>query len=156
MDNNGTILLAEDNPDDVFMVTRALLEAGVNNPLAVVNDGQEAVFYCAGQGKYTDRERFPLPMLVLLDLDMPLMSGFDVLTWLRRQPRFKDLPVIVFTGSTVSPDVSRAYRLGANSFMIKPAEFDQLRIALGEAIQSWTIRRATDGPGDRPERQPPL
>ena len=135
MENRGTILLAEDNPNDVFLVQRALQELGIANPLAVARDGLEALQYLTGEGQYSDRERFPLPMLVLLDLDMPLMTGFDVLGCLRRAPEFKDVPVVVFTGSSLSPDVARAYRLGANSFLVKPADIEQLKGSLKETIQ---------------------
>jgi CheY-like chemotaxis protein len=138
---NNVILLAEDQEDDVFLVQHALLEAGLPNPLLVVHDGIQALQYLAGQGQYGDREKFPLPMLVLLDLDMPLMDGFAVLTSLRREPRFRQLPVVVLTGSSLSPDVSRAYRLGANSFLVKPAGVEQLRAALTEMVHFWSAHQ---------------
>src|SRR5260221_3791587 len=113
---NKAILLAEDHDDDVFLVQRALKEAGITTLLLVAHDGLQAFQYLTGEGQYQDRERFPMPVFVLLDLDLPLMNGFEVLTFLRRDPKFNELPLIVFTGSSLSPDVSRAYRLGANSF----------------------------------------
>ncbi len=143
----GTILLAEDDPNDVFLVQRALLEAEIPNPLVVVHDGREALEYLTQAGQNRGEGQPCLPMLVLLDLDMPALSGFEVLTWVRRQPNLAKLPVVVFTGSTLSPDVSRAYRLGANSFLIKPAEIEQLKAALKETIHFWGGRRSAEAFG---------
>ena len=138
------ILLAEDEPNDVFLVQRALLEARIANRLIVVNDGQKALGYFAGEGRYANREQYPLPQLVLLDLDMPVVNGFDVLTRLRQHPAFTDLPVVVFTASSRSPDVSRAYRLGANSFLVKPSELRQLSDALKEIVHCF-VEKPFDG-----------
>ena len=111
----GTILLVEDNPDDVFLVGMAFKKLGKTNPLVVVRDGEQAVQYFQGEGGYSDREQFPIPQLILLDLDIPGMNGFQVLTWLRQESEFRHLPMIILTISTYSPDVRRAYQLGANS-----------------------------------------
>jgi CheY-like chemotaxis protein len=137
MDDQGTILLAEDDPNDVFLVERALRETGSKHSLVVVQNGQEALQYLRAIVQSTGQSQPPLPALLLLDLDMPVMNGFEVLAWVRQQPAFAKLPVVVFTGSTLSPDVSRAYRLGANSFLIKPSDIEQLKAALKEIIQFW-------------------
>jgi CheY-like chemotaxis protein len=119
----GTVLLVDDSPDDVFLVGRAFRQVGIPNPLVVVGDGDQAIQYLKGEGIYADREQFPIPVLVLLDLNTPRVTGFEVLTWLRQDPDFRHLPVIVLTASTYSPDVTRAYQLGANSFLTKPTDF---------------------------------
>lgn len=114
------ILLAEDDPNDVFFMQRALAKAGVNFLLQVAKDGQEALDYLAGTGKYNDRVEFPLPSLILLDLKMPFVSGFDVLAWIRLQPSLKDLRVVILTSSAEERDRQRAAELGAMAYCIKP------------------------------------
>ena len=120
------ILLVEDNEDDVFLMRRALKGAHVVNPLHVVEDGQEAVDYLAGTGRFADRDRYPLPAVVFLDLKLPYLSGHDVLAWIRRQKEFESLVVIVLTSSNEASDLSRCYALGANSYLVKPQTPDQL------------------------------
>src|SRR5512137_241283 len=93
--NDIAILLAEDDENDIFLMGRAFDRAGIPNPLFVVHNGQEAIDYLAGNGAYGRRDRFPLPGLILLDLKMPWMDGFDVLKWLRARPQFDELPVVV-------------------------------------------------------------
>lgn len=122
----ATILLVEDDPNDVFLMERAFERARLANPLKVVRDGEDAIEYFCGKGVYSDRARYPIPLLVLLDLRMPRRDGFEVLEWLRSQPDFVSLPVVVLTSSEDLPDLTRAYRLGANSYLIKPAQLDDL------------------------------
>src|SRR4051812_31070214 len=109
-----TILIAEDRDDDVFIIKRGLVRAQIEIHLQVVRDGEEAISYLAGSGKYSDRDAFPLPWLLLLDLKMPRLDGFDVLKWIRQRPDFKSLIVVVLTSSEDIRDVNRAYALGAN------------------------------------------
>jgi CheY-like chemotaxis protein len=123
---NRTVLLVEDNEDDVFLMRRALQGARVVNPLQVAEDGQEAVDYLSGNGKFADRENYPLPAVVFLDLKLPYISGHDVLAWIRRQKEFESLVVIVLTSSNEASDLSRCYALGANSYLVKPPTPDQL------------------------------
>src|SRR5687767_3082250 len=120
------ILLVEDNPDDVFLFTRALNKARRPHPLHVVTSGQEAIEYLSGTGKYSDRNAFPLPDLIMLDLKMPLLSGFEVLNWIRNDGMARLIPVIVLSSSALTEDVNRAYALGANAYMVKPANADAL------------------------------
>ena len=122
----GSILLVEDDANDVALTRRAFERAGVANPLQVVNDGEQAIAYLAGQPPYTDRQSHPVPILVLLDLKLPRKSGFDVLGWLRGVPHVRRLPVVVLTSSAQSPDVNRAYDAGANSYLVKPVAFENL------------------------------
>ena len=126
MTTNRAILLVEDNEDDVFLMKRALQGARVVNPLHVVEDGQEALDYLSGNGKFADRESHPLPAVVFLDLKLPYISGHDVLAWIRQQKEFESLVVIVLTSSNEASDLSRCYALGANSYLVKPPTPDQL------------------------------
>ena len=123
---NGTILLVEDDANDVFFMQRAMKLAGVVHPVHVVSDGQQAVHYLAGTGGHADRAKFPLPCLVLLDLKLPLIMGLDVLKWIRAQPELKHIIVLVFTSSRLAPDISKAYFLGANSYLVKPSSAEEL------------------------------
>jgi CheY-like chemotaxis protein len=123
---NRSLLLVEDNEDDVFLMRRALQGAHVVNPLQVVEDGQEALDYLGGRGKFADREQFPLPAVVFLDLKLPFVSGHDVLAWIRKQKEFETLVVIVLTSSNEASDLSRCYALGANSYLVKPPTPEQL------------------------------
>jgi CheY-like chemotaxis protein len=115
----STILLVEDSPDDVFFMQRALKHAGVTQALQVAEHGQAAIDYLSGEGHFADRAEFPLPALVLLDLRMPLVPGFDVLRWIRAQTQFDCMPVIVLSSSKEERDIQRAYSLRANAFLVK-------------------------------------
>lgn len=139
----GTILLVEDDPDDAFMVGRALQQVGIANPLVVMRDGEQAVQYLQGEGAYGDRTQFPIPQLILLDLHLPGIDGFQVLTWLRQESKMRHLPVVVLTSSTYSPDVKRAYQLGANSFLTKPTDFMELVAELKARCDFWLMGTAT-------------
>lgn len=123
---HSTILLAEDNSTDALMVQRAFKKANLLNPIQVVDDGDKAVAYLAGEGPYADRGQHPFPVLLLLDLKLPRRSGLETLEWLRRQEGLKRLPVVVLTSSKESSDINRAYDLGANSYLVKPVNFDPL------------------------------
>ena len=122
-----TILLVEDNGDDVLLIQRAFRKAATNAQTVIVSDGEAAVAYLAGTGPYADRVASPLPALVLLDLKLPLKSGLEVLEWLRAQPGLRRLPVVGLTSSRESVEVQRAYDLGANSYLVKRVAFDDMR-----------------------------
>jgi len=124
--NGSTILLVEDSPDDVLLVRRAFQKAGIENPIVAVENGDEALAYLDGTGLYADRQRYPLPTLMLLDLKLPRRSGLEVLAWVRQHSGIKRLPVIVLTSSRDEDDINRAYDLGANSYLVKPVAFDDL------------------------------
>ena len=126
MEANFPILLVEDDPNDVWLVKHAFQSANISNPLRIVNDGQEAIDYLKGNGAYSDRGAFPLPKLVLLDLKMPRLNGFDVIGWMRRHYPWKLTPIIILSSSALPQDVNRAYELGANAYMVKPAEYRAL------------------------------
>jgi CheY-like chemotaxis protein len=121
MRDDSTILLVEDNPDDVFFMQRACKSAGLTNPLQVATDGQEAVDYLAGQGPYSDRGTYPFPCLVLLDLKLPRKNGHEVLQWLRAQEQCVTVIVVALTTSREPKDILEAYRLGVNAYLVKPS-----------------------------------
>jgi CheY-like chemotaxis protein len=126
MTTGASILLVEDSEDDVFLMRRALKAAGITNPLHVVEDGQEAVDYLSGAGKFSDRAQTELPAVVFLDLKLPVLMGIEVLAWIRSQPSLANIVVVVLTSSNEPSDLKEAYRLGANSYIVKPPTADQL------------------------------
>ena len=134
---SNTILLVEDEENDVFSLKYAFKEVGILNPLQVAQDGKEAMDYLSGHGEYADRERFPLPCLTLLDLKLPRVMGLDVLKWMREQPALKTLIVIIFTSSRLGPDIERAYELGANAYVVKPSTRPELRDIATGIKQFW-------------------
>src|SRR5258706_5555140 len=121
-----TIWHIEADAIDVLLFQHACRKAGVNCNLQVVNDGDEAIAYLQGRDRFANREQFPLPDLVLLDLKMPRLSGFEVLEWLRQEQKSRSLPVVVLSSSDHETDIKRAYSLGANSYLVKPVEFESL------------------------------
>ena len=124
------ILLVEDNEDDVVMIRHSLKKANITLPLHVVRDGREALAYLNGEGEYGSPD-FPIPALVLLDLSLPRMNGFEVLRCARERPYLDSVPIVVLTGSVDPRDPEAAYALGANSFLSKPADFrDAVRLML--------------------------
>ena len=141
------ILLVEDDPNDVFLLERAFEKAGLRDLLKVVTDGGQAIDYLSGRGAYEDREQFPLPFLLLLDLKMPGTDGFEVLQWVRAQPELARLLIVVLTSSNVQSDVDRAYELGANSYLVKPVGFDEMVNLIKRFEIYWTeINRTPSAP----------
>lgn len=122
----ATLLLAEDLEDDVFIMKRALQAAGILNPLQVVMDGQAVLSYLAGEGPYSERDRYPLPSILFLDLMMPYKNGFDVLAWMQKNPEMQSIPVVVLTGSAQERDRNLAYQLGARTYLVKPPRPEHL------------------------------
>src|SRR5438067_621849 len=131
------VLIAEDDPIDVFLLERAFATAAVPASLRFVRDGQEAIDYLEGKDRYADRQANPLPDLMLLDLKMPRLNGFDVLGWVRKQPGLKRLLVTILTSSDQSTDINRAYDLGANSYLLKPHRSDQLTELVQRVERYW-------------------
>lgn len=121
-----TVLLAEDDPNDLFLVQRAIRKANLAISLRVVRNGEEAVSYLMAEGDYADTERYPLPVLILTNLKMPRMNGLELLIWVKQQPHLKDIPVVVMSGSEEPDEVSRVIDLGANSHFVKPLSVDAL------------------------------
>ncbi len=119
--NAPPILIAEDDPDDAFLLRRTFVKAQVANPLVFVGDGDEAIRYLSGLERFSAHEEQPWPVVLFLDLKMPRRNGFELLEWLREQPPFGGLPVVVLTSSREPADVTRAYELGANAYLVKPS-----------------------------------
>jgi CheY-like chemotaxis protein len=130
------ILIAEDNPDDAFILRESFRKAGVRHRIQEARDGADAMAYLKGDGGYADRIRHPFPDVLLLDLNMPRMNGFELLEWLRRDEQCRRLVVHVLTASCREADVERAYELGANSYLLKPGRMDEL-VALITAMERW-------------------
>ena len=133
-----SILYAEDDCDDVFFMQRAFRAARREESLHVVPDGEQAIAYLAGTGAFTDRGQHPVPSLVLLDLNMPLCPGLDVLKWIRAQNDFAALPVVVLTSSALEADMNRALALGATRYVIKPGHPDGLVELVKTFAEYWT------------------
>src|SRR3954464_1636634 len=132
------ILLVEDDPNDVLLIQRAFQKAGLQNSLKVVRNGDQAIEYLSGEDSYSDRDRFPLPFLILLDLKMPGTDGFEVLGWARNVPNLKRLLIVVLTSSNLQSDVDKAYELGANSYLVKPVEFNEMVNLIQRFEAYWT------------------
>jgi len=158
MSDQSVILIAEDRDDDVLLIRRSLKRAHVFNPLQVVGNGEEVIAYLSGEGKFANRDEFPLPSLVLLDLKMPRLDGFQVLQWIRRQTSLKALRVIVLTSSADIRDVNLAYQLGANSFLVKPMDFENF-VKVGQALRGYWLwlnkPHESFRPGDAPRSDSP-
>jgi CheY-like chemotaxis protein len=125
MPDKALILIVEDQENDVLLLRRAFTKSRVLNPLQVVRNGEQAIAYLKGLGPFANRAEFPLPSLVLLDIKMPGTDGFEVLRWIRRESAFPILRVVMLTSSDEIRDVNRAYQLGANSFLVKPLDFER-------------------------------
>jgi len=133
------ILLAEDNPDDVTLTLRALKKSKIMNEVVVAQDGVEALDYLFGTGKYAGRDTRVLPQVMLLDLKMPRMDGLEVLQRVRSDERTRLLPVVVLTTSSEDKDRVESYKLGANSYIRKPVNFEQFVDAVQKLGLYWLV-----------------
>jgi CheY-like chemotaxis protein len=135
------ILLAEDDENDIFLMGRAFDRAGIPNPLFVVRDGQGTIDYLSGTGVFAQRDQHPIPGLMLLDLKLPWMDGFDVLKWLRDHNEYDTMPVVVLTSSKLQADVDKSRQLGVYDYRVKPHEFEDLVRLLDDVRQCWLDER---------------
>ncbi|HWQ90290.1 MAG TPA: response regulator [Clostridia bacterium] len=144
MDNKQfTVLLVEDDLNDIFLVKRAFKLAQIKNPLQVATDGQEAILYLRGDGKYGDRETYPLPKLMVMDIKMPRKTGFEVLEWVKGDDRnLRRIPVVIVSSSDNPADINRAYELGANAYMVKPVDFRAVEHLFQAITQYWGLECA--------------
>jgi len=126
MNEGKTILVVDDSENDLELMRNAFHQAKGDHPLQELRNGEEAIAYLKGEGLYADRKKYPLPIVMLLDLNMPKKNGYDVLVWVRAQPTLKRLPIFILTASMRSEDVERAYYLGATSYLAKPSNLTAL------------------------------
>ena len=133
-----TILLIEDEVSDAALLRRGFEKTAVRNPIVHLKDGDEALAYLAGVGQYNDRAKYPLPVLILLDLKLPGMTGLQLLQWLRTQKEIRRIPVVVLTMDDSPSTVNAAYDLGANSYLVKPGDSEEIG-KIVEAIQRYWI-----------------
>ncbi len=130
------ILLVEDDASQALLIERVLAKAGLINPVRAFSDGQEALLYLGNEESHSAAQ---IPALVLLDLHLPGKSGLEILEWLRQHQAFRNLPVIMLSGSTESEDIDRAFQLGADSYLVKPVAFDALVDAVTGLDLRWMI-----------------
>jgi len=138
MEAISPVLAADDNADDLRLLEFSWQAAQISTPLQALSTGEEVIWYLRGEEQFSDRRRFPLPRLLLLDLKMPRTDGFEVLAWIRADPAFTCLPVLVFTASLHKQDVRRAFAAGANAFLVKPIELQKL-IRMVKAIDDFWL-----------------
>jgi CheY-like chemotaxis protein len=146
---SNLILLAENSEDDELLFLDVLKRSGLNHPVIVVPDGQEAIAYFKGDSRYVDRDRFPLPNILLLDLAMPKVDGWQVLQWIRLRAEFNHVLVVVLTASTRVADLQQAYRMGANSFLVKPCTVDDLLNLERAFPKHWQKTETAERPAER-------
>lgn len=127
---NKIILIVDDNPNDANLLESSVQKLNLQNRLQVVSDGAEAIAYIKGAGRYSDRVLYPEPMLLFLDLKMPSVDGFDVLDWLKQHPQYANFPVVVMSGMGETNQLSRAYNLGAKSYLTKPINPEEIKATL--------------------------
>ncbi|VAX42756.1 hypothetical protein MNBD_PLANCTO02-2162 [hydrothermal vent metagenome] len=139
----ATVLVVEDDPNDVLLIQRAFKKAQLDLELQITNDGQEAIDFLSGVAPSSSESAVTSLRMILLDLKLPLKNGFEVLEWIRSHPDINSLPVIVLTSSKECPDVQRAYRLGANSYLVKPVVFQELAELIDRMSYYWTVHNET-------------
>ena len=132
------VLVAEDNSNDVFLLKHALKKAELANPVRFVADGEEVMAYLQGDGRYSDRSQHPFPSLLLMDLKMPRLDGLETLALIRNDPRYQRLVVIMLTSSDREQDINRAFDLGANSYLVKPARLETM-LGIVEQIRGYWL-----------------
>lgn len=136
--NQDYILYVDDNEDDIFMAQRALKKSRLQNEFIYLHDGQECIDYLLNEGEYKNADT-PLPVVLLLDINMPKVSGLDVLKKLRSEERTKLLPVVMLTTSDTNNDIEKSYALGANSYIVKPVDTQQFFNAIQELEVYWAL-----------------
>jgi len=134
---SAPILVADDEKNDIFFLRRAFQKAGLNALIIGVPDGEEVEKYLSGEDSFSDRSRFPLPGLLVLDIKMPKRDGFDVLKWLQGRDELKDMTVVMLSSSSQDSDIRRARELGARDYFVKPSDFEQLTELVQTIAQRW-------------------
>lgn len=131
------ILVAEDDPNDLELLRHVACDHGVEVNFQPAHDGEQVINYLRGEGEFRDRAKHPIPDIIVLDLKMPRVNGFEVLQWLRQEPGLARIPVVVLSGSGLETDIEEAYRLGANTYFTKPGQLAELRKTIGSLIDYW-------------------
>jgi two-component system response regulator len=139
MTQPGTILLVEDNPDDAVLTTRALRQSNLDNTVVLARDGVEALDYLFGTGSHAGRDPADVPIVMLLDLKLPKVDGLEVLERVRADERTRLLPVVILTSSREEQDLAAGYRLGANSYVVKPVDFGSFAEAVRQLGLYWVL-----------------
>ena len=137
--HSASVLLVEDNPNDEELTCDVLSRNGLLNPVIVVRDGAEALDYLFGRGEYADRDVGDLPLVVLLDLNLPKLGGLDVLRAVRADPRTHLLPVVILTSSGEDRDLLEGYASGANSYVVKPVGYPEFTESVRQLGLFWTL-----------------
>src|SRR5437762_2691609 len=140
------ILLVEDSENDAVLLQYAFQKAGLSKPLQVVRDGVDAMSYLLGLAYFSDRHKHPAPSILLIDLNMPRLNGLELLGWLRTQPEFQHLMVVVLTGSARKQEINSAYKMGAHSYLVKPAEAEDLQQLIDAFYQYWIVHNHLPDP----------
>lgn len=137
MKSQPTVLVADDDANDIFFLRRAFQKAGLSCPIVEVPDGEKAINYLAGSDGFSDRVRFPIPNLLFLDLKMPKVSGFEVLEWLQKHNGIGRMKIIVLSSSNLPGDMQKARLLGAHDYRVKPADIDDMISMVKEVTKQW-------------------
>lgn len=132
------ILLADSDPKAVTLLKRAFLRIGINAPVHASEDGEDVMEYLRGRGSYADRENFPFPRVLIMELDLPKRSGFEILKWLKTHPECGVIPTIILSSSRDPGDVTKAYQLGVNCYFAKTDDLDELSALVKLAADFWT------------------
>jgi CheY-like chemotaxis protein len=145
MTSSKVVLYAEDDENDVFLMQRAFSKLQISAPLQTVSDGKETISYLSGTAPYNNREKYPQPQLLLMDLSMPGKHGLEVLKWMKEEPSLADLPVLVLSSSNQESDIHRAYQLGANGYIIKPGDPKELLNVVRNIQEYWLADKRPPG-----------
>lgn len=154
MNDKEPILVADDREEDIIILQKAFKEGDIHNSLFTVRNGDEAINYLSGIGRFSDRTHYPLPVLLLLDLKMPGTDGFEVLRWIRTRPELVGMRVVVLTSSENMRDVTTAYQLGATSFLVKPLDFADTIAMAKTMTQYWLGMNVSPGIQPKPSKAP--
>lgn len=159
MSKKLVILVAEDDPNDLELLRHVVADHGVEVNFQPAQDGEQVISYLRGEGQFADRVLHPIPDILVLDLKMPRVNGFEVLQWLRQEPGLARIPAVVLSGSGLETDIEEAYRLGANTYFTKPGQLAELRKIISSLIDYWrrSQRPIVTAPEMPPEEssQPP-
>ena len=141
---NFPLLIVEDNADDITMLRRVLTQAGTVNPVQIVSNGEEAIKYLSGEGQFADRTRFPLPRLMITDINMPRRGGFELLRWLRAHPQVQAVPSLILTGSNSPADIEQAFQGGVHGYFVKPSNLKDLQSMFQLIHNYWALSRTPE------------